>query len=77
MAKNNYELQYLPSFSDELDGIIYYITYILQNPIAAENLLDNINRAILDRCMNPEGYEIYKSSIKVAEKEITHGTEFT
>lgn len=61
MEKNNYKIQYLPSFDQELNKIIYYITYNLQNPKAAEKLLDNINKSIIDRGIEPEGYEKYKS----------------
>lgn len=61
MAKNKYEIEYLSSFSDELDEIIYYITFILKNKNAAERLLQNIHKAIEQRRESPESYEVYKS----------------
>ena len=61
MAKNKYTIEYLPSFSDELNEIIYYITFILKNKKAAERLLQNVHNAIEQRGESPESYEIYKS----------------
>ena len=61
MAKNKYTIRYLPSFSDELNEIIYYITFILKNKIAAQKLVKNIHKAIQNRSENPESYAIYKS----------------
>ena len=61
MAKNNYNIQYLPSFSEELDEVLKYITYKLKNKKAAEKLLEKINNAILNRSKNPENYEKYVS----------------
>ena len=42
MAKNKYTIKYLSSFSEELDEIIYYITFILKNKKERE-ILDLIN----------------------------------
>jgi len=64
VRKNNYEIEYLPSFGEELNEIIYYITYILRNPNAADKLLDNIDKSIMERKLNPEVYEKYKSNKK-------------
>lgn len=64
MVKNNYTIEYLPSFDKEFNEILYYITYILENKIAAENLLKNINSAIIKRSINPKNFEIYKSNKK-------------
>ena len=61
MAKNKYTIKYLPSFSEELNEILYYITFILKNKNAAERLLENVHSAIEKRIENPESYEIYKS----------------
>ena len=49
MAKNKYTIKYLPSFSEELDEIIYYITFILKNKKAAERLLQNVHNALEQR----------------------------
>ena len=61
MAKNKYTIEYLPSFSDELNEIIYYITFILKNKKVAERLLQNVHNAIEQRSESPESHEIYKS----------------
>ena len=61
MAKNQYTIKYLRSFSEELDEIIYYITFILKNKKAAERLLQNVHNAIEQRSESPKNYEIYKS----------------
>ena len=65
MAKNKYSIKYLPSFSDELNEIIYYITFILKNKNAAQRLLLNIHKSLEQRSKNPEYYEIYKSKSNV------------
>ena len=65
MAKNNYSIEYLASFSKELNQVLYYITFILKNKNAAEKLLENILNAIVKRSKNPEGYELYKSKIDI------------
>ena len=45
MAKNNYNINYLPSFSEELNEVLYYITFILKNRSSAERLAQNIKEA--------------------------------
>ena len=65
MAKNKYTIKYLPSFSEELDEIIYYITFILKNKKSAERLLQNVHNAIEQRSESPESYEIYKSKVNM------------
>lgn len=62
--KNNYTIKYLSSFDKEFNEILYYITYILQNKIAAENLLKSVDIAINKRSINPKNFEIYKSNKK-------------
>lgn len=61
MARNKYTIEYLSSFSDELNEIIYYITYILKNKRAAERLLENVRNAIEQRSESPKSFEIYNS----------------
>ena len=62
--KNNYTIKYLPSFDKEFNEILYYITYVLQNKIAAKKLLKSVNSAIINRSINPENFEIYRSNKK-------------
>ena len=65
MSKNKYTIKYLPSFSEKLDEIIYYITFILKNKKAAERLLQNVHNAIEQRSESPDSYEIYKSKVNM------------
>lgn len=61
MKQNKYDIRYLSSFEEELNEIIYYIAYKLKNAQAAEQLLENISNAIINRSINPESFEVYKS----------------
>lgn len=54
-------LRYLPIFQTDLLEIVEYIRDTLQNPVAADNLLDDIEHAILKRSENPESFEQYRS----------------
>lgn len=65
MAKNKYTIKYLPSFKEELDEILYYITFILKNKKAAERLLNKVHEVIEQRSENPEIYEMYKNKINM------------
>ena len=65
MTKNKYTIEYLPSFSKELDEIIYYITFILKNKKVAKRLLQNVHNAIEQRSESPESYESYKSKVNM------------
>lgn len=55
--ENNYDLRYLPRFEEELTDIVNYISYKLNNPDAAEKLIDDVERAILKRLDSPLSYE--------------------
>lgn len=59
-----YEVTYLPLFYRDLDEIIDYIMYKLNNVIAANKLLDDIKQEIESRAYNPDTYEKYKSTRK-------------
>ncbi len=60
-TKKKYALRYLPLFEEDLCNTVDYIANTLINPTAAENLLNNIEQAILERSKSPEGYEPYQS----------------
>jgi len=45
-----------------LNEIVDYITYRLRNPLAAEHLVDEVERAIEDRLDCAESFELYPSS---------------
>ena len=62
MSDNKYLLRYLPLFVDDVKNIALYIRDNLANPYAANNLLDSIESAILDRLPICESFEIYNST---------------
>lgn len=61
MIDSKYELRYLPLFYDDLSEKIMYIRNVLQNPQAADNLLDAVEKAILERQPIAESFEPYES----------------
>lgn len=52
-----YKLRYLPTFERELKEAIDYIKQDLQNPEAAINLLEEIEKAIHRRLFMPAAYK--------------------
>ena len=62
-----YELNYLPLFEQDLAEIRNYIAFTLQNPTAALRLVEDTEAAILKRLGNPLGYKPYHS-----KKDRTH-----
>lgn len=62
MNDKQYKLSILPLFEDDLNEIVDYITYRLKNPIAAENFVDEVEKAIFDRLSCAEAFEQYHSS---------------
>ena len=58
MADTKYILRYLPLFYEELEEKVVYIAETLKNPQAANNLLDLVESAILERLPNAESFEI-------------------
>ena len=52
-------LKYLPIFREDLLEAVSYIRETLQNPIAANNLVDDVEEAILTRSKIPESFEQY------------------
>ncbi len=61
MDERQYKLRYLPLFRSDLKEIIDYIAYQLYNPAAAENLLEAVEAAILERSSCAEAFEPYHS----------------
>lgn len=62
MDEKHYKLKILPLFEDDLNEIVDYITNRLQNPIAAENLVDAVESAIRERLTCAESFEPYHSA---------------
>lgn len=63
-----YNVIYLPLFYKDLNSIVNYIKYKLQNPIAANNFLNIVEEEIQKRAYSPKGYEEYKSKRKRKQK---------
>ena len=61
MGKVTYSLRYLPLFYDDLEEHIVYIAEVLHNKEAANELVNEIEKAILDRLPNAESFEAYHS----------------
>lgn len=61
MADNKYTLRYLPLFYEDLEEKIVYIAEKLHNVKAANDLLDEVELAILERQPLAESFEPYHS----------------
>lgn len=61
MSEKRYKLQVLPLFEDDLNEIADYIAYQLRNSIAAGALVDEVEKAIMQRLTCPESFEQYHS----------------
>jgi Plasmid stabilization system protein len=56
-----YKIRYLPTFEEDLEEALDYITFNLQNPAAAKQLLKETEEAILERLSAPSAFEPYYS----------------
>jgi toxin ParE1/3/4 len=61
MKKKTYKLRFLTIFEDDLNEIIDYISYNLDNPQVARKLLTEVEKTVLDRLFFPEAFEPYHS----------------
>ena len=59
-----YKLSFLPLFEQDLNEIVDYITANLQNPSAAERLVDDIDAAVYKRLETPLAFAPFRSSKK-------------
>ena len=62
MQKKRYRLRFLPLFEDDLNEIVDYIAGRLQNPQAAEVLVQDVQLAIQERQECAEEFEAYPSA---------------
>ena len=62
MVGKKYRVRLLPLFEWDLAEIIDYISYNLKNPQAAYLLVDEIEKAIMERLACPESFEPYPSA---------------
>ncbi len=61
MADSKYDLRYLPLFYDDLERKVAYIAEHLHNKKAANDLINAVERAIIERLPNAETFEPYQS----------------
>jgi plasmid stabilization system protein ParE len=61
MDKPPYRLRYLPLFEQDLAGAKDYIAITLQNPSAANRLVEETETAIQDRLLAPVSFKAYRS----------------
>ena len=57
--EKKYKIKYLPLFYNDLDQITDYIMYKLNNEIAANNFVNELENEINKRAYNPDAYEKY------------------
>ena len=57
MLGEEYTLEYLPLFDEELAAAVRYIAQKLRNPDAANALIDDVEQAITERLFAPESFE--------------------
>ena len=62
MNGKRYKLRFLPLFEEDLNGIVDYVAFRLKNPIAAEALVNDVQKAIQDRLSCAEAFEPYHSA---------------
>lgn len=62
MDEKHYELRVLPLFEEDLNEIVDYICDVLQNPIAAEDMVSAVEEAIFKRLSCAEAFEPYRSA---------------
>ncbi len=62
MAETNYKLRYLPLFYEDLEQKAVYISEKLKNPKAANDLIDEVEKAIVKRLPVAESFEQYHSA---------------
>lgn len=62
MCEKPFEILFLPLFEEDLLSITEYIAYKLQNPEAAEKLIDDVQTAIRERAKYPTTAEQFTST---------------
>ena len=60
--ESKFELRYLPLFFEDVNEVVTYIRDVLQNQIAAQRLISDVEKAILERLPSAESYMPYPSS---------------
>ena len=57
-----YKLRYLPLFFEDISSVVEYIRIVLKNDIAADNLINAVEKAIKDRLPVCESFEQFESA---------------
>lgn len=57
----DYKLSFLPLFEDDMHEAVTYISEVLNNPAAANRLIDETEKAIYKRLESPLSFSPYKS----------------
>ncbi len=61
MQNKSYKIVYLSIFERDLNSIIEYIVYKLNNKDAALSLVNKVEKAIIERAKNPLAFKKYNS----------------
>ena len=61
---DKWKLSYLPLFYDDLNEAVTYISDVLENPKAANDLLNDVEEAILKRLPEADEFPEYRTSRK-------------
>ena len=69
METGRYKLSILPLFEEDLNEIVDYIALRLENPIAARALVDDVEKALIERTYCAESFEPYHS---LRERELPY-----
>lgn len=69
METGKYKLSILPLFEEDLNEIVDYIALRLENPIAARTLVDDVEKALIERTYCAEAFEPYYS---LRERELPY-----
>lgn len=64
MDIGKYKLSILPLFEEDLNEIVDYIALQLENPIAAQALADDVEKALIERTSCAESFEPYRSKFQ-------------
>ena len=59
LDNKQYHLRYLPVFAEDLEEAVSYILKQLHNPSAAEKLIEDTEKAILERLRMPCAFQPY------------------
>ena len=62
MESSEYRLSYLPLLQKDLTDVVHYIAVELNNPSAASRLVDEIEKAIFQRLLNPLSFQAVPSN---------------